>query len=373
MAKRNIQQKKIQSIPQMQLLIIQFVIIIIFGIILIVSIISTNQINSELINQIRESKEQLDIIHQSLLLLTNDTNILREQIGMSKKDYPILRSKREQEQEQDPVLLFFRAVEMVNKRNQEEKQLVEFHEFKSDPEFQKVLKEYSLELVDQEPYTLDLYKAKNKYFTFIYSPSNKNIKLTATTTSEIYDGLWSNDAVSFIKRSLPALDKHFAEVLKRGQQLATIRTKKQVISIVKQNDLVLSNLTEDRERYYFTVSLEKQIVITVTVEKHDFSYTINSQVVDSFDELLLEFISALENIDTREEQEINLEQAQKELEAILKDQNFIRLLESIDTKISFLTHENDYFIYYDILQDSEKIGCFALDKYNYEIYITDKD
>ena len=58
---------------------------------------------------------------------------------------------------------------------------------------------------------------------------------------------------------------------------------------------------------------------------------------------------------------------------VFKDINFIRLLESVDIKINLITHENDYFIYYDILHNSEKIGCFALDKFNYKVYITDKD
>ena len=117
--------KKSLPVSQLQILIIQFSIIIIFGIILIVSIISTNQANKQFINEIHESKEELDIISQSLLLLAHDTNAMRTQIGMSKKEYPILKNR--QEEDQDPVLVFFRAVEIVKKQNQEEKKLIKFH------------------------------------------------------------------------------------------------------------------------------------------------------------------------------------------------------------------------------------------------------
>jgi LCP family protein required for cell wall assembly len=365
--------KKSFSISQIKILIIQFIIICIFGIILVISIVCINQSNAQLINKMQESSEYFDIINQSLLLLSHDSNTMRDQLGMSKKDYPILRNRKEIEEEEDPVLLLFRAVEIVKKRNQEEKLMIKFHKFKTSPEFLNVLKIYFLESIEEEAYTLGLYKGKNRYFTLFYSPENEQIRLTAAGTTEINNGSWGRNAFNFIERSLPTIVVHFSQVLQLSRRLATIKANDKIAALLKQKDLTLSPLFEDRERFYITVSKEKRTLITASIKKSDKSYSFNNKPVVSFDALLHEFISTLENIDTRTVREIGLEQAQNELEAVFKDLNFIRLSESVDIKINLITHENDYFIYYDILHNSEKIGCFALDKYNYKVYITDKD
>ncbi len=111
----------------------------------------------------------------------------------------------------------------------------------------------------------------------------------------------------------------------------------------------------------------------MSLRKEDRRYYAGESGTDDFAAFLPIAMKAVDRIDPRSDREKRVGQAQDFLTGLFAHPDLRRLLQSQGLGIQSDPRENEYFYYYDITKSGDKIGCFAVDKYSAEIYMTDKD
>jgi hypothetical protein len=84
-------------------------------------------------------------------------------------------------------------------------------------------------------------------------------------------------------------------------------------------------------------------------------------------------VRTLDELDLRTNQEKLVYEKHKFLVQAFQDAGINAILEEKGVAVSTVPRENDYFLFYDIYRGEERIGSFALEKYNQDIYLLDKD
>jgi hypothetical protein len=91
--------------------------ILIFGILIIGSFVELNRIASTLMDENGKNRETMDKVTQTLRSLTQHSNEVRIQLGLSEKTYPIndTTAEAKEQQEQDKNLAYFLAIDKIDK------------------------------------------------------------------------------------------------------------------------------------------------------------------------------------------------------------------------------------------------------------------
>ena len=331
-------------------------------------------LSNGLADELRDSRAKLDVITQSLSLLANDSNDMRSQIGMAGREYPISQLiPQTQAEEENPVVQFWTVVERVYDRYDNEQNQVAFDRFVDSEDFQSFLKTNRLVVEEQGGLEIMLFRKLDRYMSIRYLPVTDEIELSFPHLTNQSRRKWQPETRLLVESQIPEIESYYSEARKKSENLGEIKKNPDVMQLLEQKEIFLKGIQEDRESYYVSVVQGRVAYLRVSLLKSDRLFHLAEAQSENLEDLLPAIVAAIGRVDPRSEREKRVGQSQQFLVETFEKTDLVRLLESKKLLIDLQPRENEYFIYYDIKNDQQKIGSFAVDKYTAEVYMTDKD
>ncbi len=334
----------------------------------------TRELNQNIISNLRENRESLDEIRQTLISMSRDANEVRWAIGMPEKSYSILKSQEEEKDRNDHALAFFRAVDFLHENNIKEKNRIKFDNFKNEKALQDIILQYGLKIEEAGDYDFSIYRGKDLYFKISYNP-DEDVYSIASFLGEKKEGHnINNGIILFLELNIEKLNKHYQLAAQMMPVMESYLKSAEVQKWMAQKNLTLRGPFKGINRYTYTLKKGENNLVTMGINKKDFTLSIQGSVYTTFEEFESQLITVLKELDARSEIQKHLEGIQENMSDVLSTDAFFDFLQSKDLKMLGTSREDAEYIYYDLLDESDnRIGSFAFQKGFGEIYIMDKD
>jgi len=209
--------------------------------------------NRTLTSSVRETAVGLDEIRQALLLLSQDSNELRQAVGLPQRFYSSLNPfAGEDIKVKENDLAFFRAIDLLNNKRNLKKHTAEYQSIRSAiSEFATV---YDLEINDAENFSMIISKGGDTFFKVIFIPQEKKILIKSFLGAYHESGKIGDETKRFLKTNLEELSRHFRSAKLELAKIDTLRKKNAVRKLLKQNGLSIAGPIETEEQYLFTIT-----------------------------------------------------------------------------------------------------------------------
>jgi hypothetical protein len=321
-----------------------------------------------------QNSEKLDLINQTALLLARDSNIIRTSVGLPIRDYPLLRADEDDQTDGDPELIpLLRGIDIVIDRYQEELSLSEFAALKDNTELKELIQEHSLAVREEADLTLVLFRGYNTYFRVRYLTEDRAIAVSGPAGESTLPIGDIPAMIRYIRENIIAIESYYRELEAKASQLSQIEESKSVSEILEKQGLAITSLEEDDVAFRREVNLDNRTLLQLLLIKRNGVFAVSGKNAQSFEEYLPLVVRTLDELDMRTDQERLIQEKHEFLIQAFKDAGINAILEEKGVAVSTVPRENDYFLFYDIYQGEDKIGSFALEKYNLDIYLLDKD
>jgi len=179
--------------------------------------------------------------------------------------------------------------------------------------------------------------------------------------------------IRYIRENIIAIESYYRELEAKASQLSQIEESKSVSEILEKQGLAITSLEEDDVAFRREVNLDNRTLLQLLLIKRNGVFAVSGKNAQSFEEYLPLVVRTLDELDMRTDQERLIQEKHEFLIQAFKDAGINAILEEKGVAVSTVPRENDYFLFYDIYQGEDKIGSFALEKYNLDIYLLDKD
>ena len=321
-----------------------------------------------------QNSERLDLINQTSLLLARDSNIIRTSVGLPIRDYPVLRAEEDEQTDSDPELIpLLRGIDIIINRYNEELSLSEFARLKDNAELEELIQEFSLAVREEPNLTLVLFQGYNTYFRVQYLIEDRAISVSGPAGESKLPVGDIPAMIRYIKENVSAIESYYLELDAKASQLSLIEESQSVSDILESKGLTITPLAEDDVAFRRKVNLGDRTLLQLLLIKRSGAFAVAGKNAQSFDEFLPMAVRTLDELDMRTDQEKLVHEKHKFLVQAFQDAGINAILEDKGVSVSTVPRENDYFLFYDIYRGDEKIGSFALEKYNLDVYLVDKD
>jgi len=358
-------------------LIIAVVVLIVFllsAIISNINAIDTKRILRNITEENNSNKTTLDTLQQTILLLANDTNAVRTQLGFSHRIYPVTEQNIKNNEAISDDVLFFRALEKIYENNNKEKNSLILKEFKTNTDFVQLLNEKELTVIDKDVLQFTVIKKTNLFFQITINPTSSQIQIEDFLKNTIEVSSFDNRAIAFIRKSINTLENHYLKFAQKIDELEAKINEPEIANLIKVKKISISTISEDYETAQLHMSYNNESILACGINKRDLAFTFNNQKIKDITELIPKTIKAINAIELKSQIEDVIQTAHQKLLTIFKDKAFISLLTENNLTILQQPRQEYYFTFYDLLDKTKtKIGSFAVDNYTGTIYITDKD
>ncbi|HEQ71401.1 MAG TPA: hypothetical protein ENN69_02840 [Spirochaetia bacterium] len=316
--------------------------------------------------------EEIALLRQSLLDLSNDYNFLRRSLGLEPREFPVLTERADTDGER-ALSPLAEGVKIIQSRYYDEREQKKYEAEKSAPAFQTLIKELGLTPVDSGLFRLALLYDGQIGFTLSWSPQEKNVTIAAAGIGKKYAGAWDDNAARFIRNTLPEVTAYYRNVTGIRRQFRALANDEAVRELLAQKKLILSFGDEDPYQFQAHLSKEGEALSTLRFDKQAGVFFLNDVTIGLPDDLRAEFLSLLAKLDTRSSRERRLDAVTRSLEERFREKEFQAFLDESGMTLSHTPRENEEFIFYDLFQNGAKIGSFAVFKNSADIYFMDKD
>ncbi|MBN1696039.1 MAG: LCP family protein [Spirochaetales bacterium] len=332
---------------------------------------------SDIIRNLAKTRDDIDVINQSLLLSIAHTNEMRTHLGLSVKTYPI--NEKTDPEEADEAegrenLAFFKAIETMFSSYADETYTRKFDSIAEDERLIDIVNRYGFQTEKVEPYTLRLMKNKTEWFSLQYMPEGDTLTIS-TLSGDYLEGVSpGKDAAVKIEGLIPRVDLYNSKLNVALGQLKNIESVTAVGQALRNKELTVALSSEDTDKYSYNVNKGSKNFGNIGLYKKGCLFFINDHIYDSFELFYEDFLSYVVDLDTRDERARRFSDALETLQNIFTDKAFLTLLESKGLHIVQTSRKDEYFTYYDVVDKSgAHIGSFAVDMMHFEIYIMDSD
>ena len=357
--------------------------LITFIIIININIFDNKKILHNVIEENNKNKSLLDLASQNLLLLAKDSNEIRNNLGMSLKDYPIFKLSDENSNssgngenydETDKDILFFKALEKINNNYNAERGRLIFSDFKKNINFTALIRNNGLQIQDDDELAFLLVKGLNKYFTVQLADNSSKIQIMDFMGETIEAEAFDSTISTFMQNCIQKLVQHYADLKAKILELSATIARDEMKKLLTEKHLSVSTPEEDYNVVQYIISYNKTSVLNLGVNKSDLSFFINNQNFDKINNWKEKLLKAINDLKIVADQQDKIKNSHKQLQAIFKDKAFLSLLDSNHLSIAQTPREEHYFTHYDVFEKSgTRIGSFAVENFTGEIYIMDKD
>lgn len=331
------------------------------------------RLNKTLTSNVRETAVGLDEIRQALLLLSQDSNELRQAVGLPQRFYSSLNPfAREDVKVRENDLAFFRAIDLLNNKRNLKKYSVEYHAIKSA--IRELVTAYNLEIIDTENFSMIISKGGDTFFKVMYLPEERKILIKSFLDVYYESGRIGDETKRFLESNIEGLSHHFRSAKLELSKIDTLRKKNAVRKLLKQNGLSIAGPIETEEQYLFTITRGSESLADFGLRKKTNTLLLNARAVDNYDELEKLLIDLIGNLDTANYFQTKMIEVQNNMNHVFSATAFVDVMRAKGMQTSEKTRESNEYIHYDVLDERDRrIGSFALQKGSGDIFVLDSD
>lgn len=344
---------------------------------------SLRAIRHSLQEEVRTTEETTELLKRTVSLLTQDSEDLRDALGLPIRIYPPLDEEEHSETEGrwdeqgGQYLQFYRAVENLLSHSlnlEREKRFVEIFEA---PEIANLLRANGLRL-NKTADAIILEKNGSLYHSFRWESQGASYEIRTYTGESLHFDRASEELASFIQNETRRLDSHFSLLQQKTRALqeflASPRTRERIVS----QGFVLEAPKRSRDFLIYPITMKVQRDVDklrVGLDRKTGLFFIGSQSLEDPAELDSAFFTALAAVDPRTVEELKVEEVAREILELAEDESFRAYLKSKNLSLSTLPREDTDYLYFDFLSPlGEKQGALGIQKkVQGDIYLFDTD
>lgn len=323
--------------------------------------------------RIRETGMALDEIRQTLLLLNQDSNELRQAVGLPQRFYSSLNPFEGEEGDvRQNDLAFFRAIDLLNSKRYLKEHSAEYQAIRSS--IREVVSIYGLEIKDTEYFSMTISKGGDTFFRVIYIPEEGKILIKSFLDAHHESSKIGDEIKWFLKENIEGLSRHFRSAQLELAKIDTLRKKSAVRNLLKQNGLSVAGPIETDEQYLFTITRGNESLADFGLRKKTNTLLLNARVVANYDEFEKQLIDLIGKLDTSDYIQTKMIEVQNNMNHVFSATAFVEVMNAKGMRASEKTRESKEYVHYDVLDDRDRrIGSFAIQKGSGDIFMLDSD
>jgi hypothetical protein len=364
---------RLYILPLVVLSVVLFFVLIMIMIKSIRPIKENGALNRIVTNRLRETGLALDEIRKTLILMSQDSNELRTALGLPKKSYSslnLLESENEEKSEDD--LAYFRALDLLQQKGMNEKYQARYDEIKKA--IGEIVSEYELDMEDGPDFAFTVRQGRSSYFKISYIPLDEKIVISSFLDAKHEGKQVGDDTALFLRLNIEKLKNHYQRAAKRVSQIDTLVKEPVIQNLMVRKKVSMAGPSETEERYIFTVTRGKEILIDLGLNKENLDFTVCTQLFEDYEKFEKHLMQALKDLDTRNQSKINIDEIQMDMKSVFSATAFRDVLFSKGMNIDNENRESKEYIHRDILDRAEnRIGSFAIQKRSGEIFVLDSN
>lgn len=341
------------------------------AVVLLVFIVTGIIVVSGINREIGVRNEKIDVLKQAFSALAGDYNLLRQSLGLEARDFPLLEENSGAMEATGSPLV--EGLKLMQNRFNDEKRSAVFQEIRTSGQMNSILKEIGATAFDTGPFSTALVKQGDIRFALTYQPDQALVKIQAAGIADAYAGTWDKSAADFIRSAETKVAAYYVLVVAERRRLQTIADDPAVAALLEAKGLVLQSRPEDFSRLQAAIARGTDEFLTLTFDKLLGSWSIASKKIESPEKMPEELAAALEKLDTRSPMEREVDAVTLSLKESFLDPEFSAFLKEAELAVSSSARETDEFRYFDVTQAGVKVGAFAVNRRNAEVYFVDKD
>ena len=332
------------------------------------------EMDQRLVEVTTRDAEQMAILNQTVNLLALDTNTIRAGMGLPTREYPISQSPEEETAAaSEELLALLEGIDLTIGRFEQKLSLEQFAALKENSSVLALLEEYSLDAREEPGLSLELFRGKDVFFRVRYLVEERALSVSGPAGRQTIEIGGIDEIASYLKDNVAAVEAHYEALKAEAAALARIETYGEVERVIKDRQLQISRVSEDREAYSRQVSIDGRPLLRLVLQKQSGVFAVGGSTAANIQGYVPLVAAALRELDTRSEREQMLQERRSFLTQTFQDTGISAILEQRGVTVSVEPREDDYFFYYDVQQGEQRIGSVALEKYNTEIYILDSN
>ena len=333
------------------------------------------------------SAQNMDLIRQNLMLLSSDSNTVRQLLNIPERNYPSLEKDVEETNEidkngTDSNILFFQAVERIIKNREMEEKMVLFSEFLEDENFRKDLEYRGLTAGNTSGLTTQISFENEVYFYLEALENGYQINTMDGISSQV-DG--KNGIISFIDSNIQEINRKNELAANSIKLLDSMDNDKALKDLLESRNLVMEDTIKSASRvsrkiffregdFFAELGYIRNNENWIFSDKDSSGEEQTGNGRQGFEKALRELISSATEFDPRSPGDIAEEDSRIKILELSKDQGFAAYLKTLDASISGDFREDHYYYYLDIIDENNRnYGSLAVQKHTGEIYLMDKD
>jgi hypothetical protein len=322
--------------------------------------------------------ELIELLKQSTLMLSRDSNQVRDILSLPPSAYPDFREEEPEEESSesrnadDPG--FFKAIEFIEKKQKETELVQEFKKFYADERFIASLKESGLSFVHADSLSGRILKGNLLYLTITFHADSKKTTLMSFTGQEFSSQDFNAECVLFIKKSSAESDAHYKKASDGAKKFLSLRDDKEIRTILAEKKLVFSQPADTADGTSLSIRGERSESLILSFDTRTLSYRVGSESFTDWNAFLSAAREHAKAIDTRSRVERSMDEAKASIAGLLADKGFVSYLSAKKLTLSTTAREDNDYFYYDLTDTSgRRTGSFAVQKDVGEIYVMDQD
>jgi len=346
-------------------------------------VFSVRGLRNSLREEVRDTRVALDRLGETVSLLTQDSEDLREALGLPVRVYP--RLEREEAaaegaragEKGGSDILFYHAVENLLSHNRRLEQEKRFQDIMESPQISGAVGKSGLRTVKTGEGTL-LERDGNPYISIGFSGGSGAFEARSFTGGTLRFDAPSPELAAFITDESRRLDAHFALLRRKTLALQEILRSPGVRDRLAGSGFVLEPPVQTRDAlsYPVTMKVERDVVkLKVGLDRRTGRFFVGSRSVDDEAGLEPALADALAAVDTRTVEELRVEEVARQIQELSEDEGFRAYLKSKNLRLSPRPREDTDYLYFDFFSPSgEKAGALGIQrKVQGEIYLFDAD
>ena len=331
--------------------------------------------NTELIlDESTANRRTGDYLNNISGMIAHDLNRTRASLGLAVRNYPFKSindggPEAQEAVENNPII---DAVSVLLDAESENKKSSMLGRFLRNELIDEYFEESESVYDKIDNLTFHL-KYKDELYLVIKAEDETSIKLQGMNGEELITASASKEAVHFISRNLEELKIHIKEKDALSVMLMKAADEPDVLSVLGNDKKIVKGdnlLTVNNKNNGNNINA----VIECRGFESFFRISGLNEEFKDYKAFVDAFCGKIEEMDTRNSEQVLLDNARQELESMIAQKDFLEYIASLGLTISSTPRDDLDYFYYDISHsDGNRLGSLAILKKVGEIYLVDAD